>query len=60
MIIKFGVSHNDEVVGNGSSWKTSTTAAIRLAFKARNKALKVTSENQLIIWGIVTYVVKKV
>jgi len=27
---------------------------------SRYKALKVTSENQLIIWGIVTYVVKKV
>ncbi|MFQ3351838.1 MAG: DNA polymerase V [Candidatus Marivariicella framensis] len=27
---------------------------------SKYKALKVTSENQLIIWGIVTYVVKKV
>ena len=27
---------------------------------SRYKALKVTSENQLIVWGIVTYVVKKV
>ena len=27
---------------------------------SRYRALKVTSENQLIIWGIVTYVVKKV
>tara|TARA_B100000780_G_scaffold1615_1_gene1364 strand:- start:6999 stop:7430 length:432 start_codon:yes stop_codon:yes gene_type:complete len=27
---------------------------------SKYKALKVTSENQLIVWGIVTYVVKKV